>query len=46
MSRHALRHGGSLLHACNVYGSFEVARVLVRLEHVASFIVDATDGIM
>ena len=41
MSRHALPRGGSLLHGCNAYGSLKIARVLVRLDHVASIIVNA-----
>jgi hypothetical protein len=43
MSRHASPPGGFLFHAL---GLFELARVLVRPDHVASFIVNADDSVM
>jgi hypothetical protein len=51
MSRHALPHGGSLLHPGQSQRDcasplFELARVLVRLDHVARIIVNANHSAM
>jgi hypothetical protein len=42
MSRHVSARGGFLFHALRL---FEIARVLVRFDLVASFIVNANQGV-
>jgi hypothetical protein len=44
MSRRASPHGGFLFHAVTL--TVEIAGVLVRLDHVASYIVNEDDSIM
>jgi hypothetical protein len=44
IGRHASSLGGFLLHAALRF--FEIARVFVRCDHVASFIVNADHGMM
>jgi hypothetical protein len=45
MSRHASPHGGFLFHRVTLR-LLELASVLVRFNHVASFIVNANHSIM
>src|SRR5260370_11273469 len=44
ISRHASPRGGSLFYFCSVSPLFKIARVLVRFDHVARFIVNANHG--
>jgi hypothetical protein len=49
ISRHASAYGGSLFHARNAYGSLSspaAARCFMRLDHIASFIVNANHSVM
>jgi hypothetical protein len=46
MSRHASPQGGFLFHTPNAHQLFELARLLVRFDHGASFIVNADHSIM
>jgi hypothetical protein len=46
ISRHASPRGGFLFYARNAYHSFEIARVLVRFDHVASVVVNADHSMM
>jgi hypothetical protein len=46
ISRHAPPRGGFLFCFCSVSPFFEIASLLVRFDHVASFIVDANHRIM